>query len=224
MKEQLASVEKFGLVNDAWAVTLAGLVSPIGLLELIDQMRDERDVNVWATMIGSCHQLQRILDDDQCERLAERVCGVVVAGSGAAWLVVKAGEGEFESQLRGDLIAALGTIGEDKNASNGRASSLPAMKKRRRKSIAISFRRWWPSWRIPARFPTTRISTEDSKTPQTPQEETRYLFALANFREPELIDRTLGSDDQRPSAHAKCALFDAGHSSQRTARSELGHS
>ena len=29
------------------------------------------------------------------------------------------------------------------------------------------------------------------KTAQTPQEETRYLFALANFRVPELIDRTL---------------------------------
>ena len=29
------------------------------------------------------------------------------------------------------------------------------------------------------------------KNAQTPQEETRYLFALANFRVPELIDRTL---------------------------------
>jgi puromycin-sensitive aminopeptidase len=29
------------------------------------------------------------------------------------------------------------------------------------------------------------------KTAQTPQEETRYLFTLANFRMPELIDRTL---------------------------------
>jgi aminopeptidase N len=29
------------------------------------------------------------------------------------------------------------------------------------------------------------------KNPRTPQEETRYLFALANFRKPNLIDRTL---------------------------------
>jgi hypothetical protein len=29
------------------------------------------------------------------------------------------------------------------------------------------------------------------KTAKTPQDETRYLFALANFRAPELIDRTL---------------------------------
>ena len=33
--------------------------------------------------------------------------------------------------------------------------------------------------------------TRRFKTAQTPQEETRYLFALANFRLPELIDRTL---------------------------------
>ncbi len=82
----LSPVERFGLVNDAWAATLAGIVSLTDYLELIDQLASETDVNVWATMIASFHQLQRILDDAQCEMLADRLeCGFI-AGCGAPWL------------------------------------------------------------------------------------------------------------------------------------------
>ena len=61
----LSAVERFGLVNDAWATTLAGLTSLPDYLSLIDLLRDEDDINVWTTVIGSCHHLARILDDGQ---------------------------------------------------------------------------------------------------------------------------------------------------------------
>ena len=53
-------------MNDTWAATLAGLTSLTDYLGLIDLLRDENDVNVWTTVIGSGHHLQRILDDAQC--------------------------------------------------------------------------------------------------------------------------------------------------------------
>ena len=73
LQMQLSPVERFGLVNDTWAATLAGLTSLTDYLSLIDLLRDETDVNVWTTVIGSGHHLERILDDAQCATLAKRL-------------------------------------------------------------------------------------------------------------------------------------------------------
>src|ERR1043166_9099295 len=103
--DQLSSVEKFGLVNDTWAATLAGLVGPSDYLSLVDLMGEERDLNIWATIIGSCHQLERILAEDQCARLSQRVRMLVGPAVERFGWSTKDGERELESQLRGDLIA-----------------------------------------------------------------------------------------------------------------------
>ena len=93
MTTQLTAVERFGLVNDCWAATLAGIVSLADYLELIDQMSGETDVNVWTTMIASFHQMHRILDDVQCKKLAGRLLVCIVTGARAARLVGAAGRG-----------------------------------------------------------------------------------------------------------------------------------
>ena len=97
----------------------------------------------------------------------------------------------MSSQLRGDLIRALGTVAEDpvtqdraralfaayeKTPDSVDRNSIPAL-------VAILAHIGGPAEyeKFFARF----------KNAQTPQEETRYLFALANFTDAELIDRTL---------------------------------
>jgi puromycin-sensitive aminopeptidase len=191
VKQQLSSVEKFGLVNDTWAATLAGLVGPSDYLSLVDLMGGERDLNIWATIIGSCHHLQRILDEDQCGRLAERVRTLVAPAVEQFGWSKKEGESELESQLRGDLIAALGTIGEEERCQQ-RARELFARYEKAPDAIDRNI--------VPALVAivahTGTISDYENfyrrfKDAVTPQEETRFLFALANFREPELIERTL---------------------------------
>ena len=191
LKDQFSPVEKFGLVNDTWAAMLAGLVDPTDYLSLIELMREERDLSIWSTIIGSCHNLQRIVDDDQCDRLAERVRALVApAVEGLGWSSKK-GESELESQLRGDLIAALGTIGEDKSCQQ-RARELFA---RYEKAPDEMDRNIVPAL-VTIVAHTGTVSDYEKfyqrfKAAETPQEETRFLFALANFRDPQLIDRTL---------------------------------
>ena len=58
LQVRLSAVERFSLVNDTWASTLAGLTSLIDYLSLIDLLSDENDVNVWTTVIGSGHHLR----------------------------------------------------------------------------------------------------------------------------------------------------------------------
>ena len=187
----LSPVERFGLVNDAWAATLAGFVSLTDYLELIDQLAGETDVNVWTTMIASFHQLQRILDDAQCERLADRLEAVLSPAVARLGWTVRPGEGELESQLRGDLIGALGILANDA-ATQDRARVLFADYEKNSESVD---RNVIPA--LVAILSHTGGRAEFEKffarfeNAQTPQEETRYLFALANFAEAGLIDRTL---------------------------------
>ncbi|HWO41785.1 MAG TPA: M1 family metallopeptidase, partial [Candidatus Eisenbacteria bacterium] len=77
LQSTLKPVERFNWVNDTWAVTLAGLGSLPDYLEVIDMMRDETDVNVWTSVIASCHQLYRILDDAQWRLFQTRVRGAL---------------------------------------------------------------------------------------------------------------------------------------------------
>ena len=191
LQVRLSAVERFGLVNDTWASTLAGLTSLIDYLSLIDLLSDENDVNVWTTVIGSGHHLERILDDPQCATLAKRLrtlLGPAVARFG--W-TPRQGESDLESQLRGDLINALGTLGDDKGCQE-RARELFALYE---KSPDIVERNLIPALIAIVAHTGTAADYDKFygrfKNAQTPQEETRFLFALANFRLPELIDRTL---------------------------------
>ena len=191
LQARLSAVERFGLVNDTWASTLAGLTSLIDYLSLIDLLSDENDVNVWTTVIGSGHHLERILDDPQCATLAKRLrtlLGPAVARFG--W-TPRRGESDLESQLRGDLINALGTLGDDKGCQE-RARELFALYE---KSPDIVERNLIPALIAIVAHTGTAADYDKFygrfKKAQTPQEETRFLFALANFRLPELIDRTL---------------------------------
>jgi puromycin-sensitive aminopeptidase len=187
----LSSVERFGLVNDAWAATLAGLMLLTYYLSLVELLRDEDDVNVWTTVIGSGHHLHRILDDGQCVSLEKRLGDLLSPEVERFGWSPRAGESELVSQLRGDLIGALGTVAEDQ-ACQERARELFDQYEDAPLSVDRNL--------IPALVSIVAHTGTAAdyvnfynrfKTAQTPQEETRYLFALANFRRPDLIDRTL---------------------------------
>jgi puromycin-sensitive aminopeptidase len=190
-REILSAVERFNLVNDRWATTLAGLTSLADYLSLIESLTDEDDVNVWSTVIGSGYALQRIFDGGQWGLLSGRL-GTLFrpAVKRFGWSVQK-GESELVSQLRGDLIGALGTLAEDQETQK-RARQLFAAYENHADSVDRNL--------IPALVSIVAHSGGDDdyekfyakfKNAQTPQEETRYLFSLANFREPTLIARTL---------------------------------
>jgi puromycin-sensitive aminopeptidase len=191
LQVELSAAERFGLVNDTWASTLAGLTTLPDYLALIDLLRDESDINVWTTVIGSAHHLKRVLLDRQCASVEQRLRGVMRPALERLGWAPKPGEAALVSQLRGDLLGALGTVGEDPECQQ-RARDLYAQSENDPAGVDPNL--------IPALvgiLAHTGNSAEYEKfygkfkTAKTPQEETRYLFALAAFRKSELIDRTL---------------------------------
>jgi puromycin-sensitive aminopeptidase len=191
LQSNLSPVERFGLINDTWASSLAGLTPLPDYLRLLDLLRDENDINVWTTVIGSSHHLKRILHETQCVTLEKRLRALLrPAFERLGWTPTE-GEPALASQLRGDLLGALGTIAEGVQCQE-RARELYARYERDPDTVE---RNLIPSLVSIVAHTGSGAQYEKFyarfKSAKTPQEETRYLFALAAFREPELIDRTL---------------------------------
>jgi puromycin-sensitive aminopeptidase len=191
LRTVLTPVERFGLVNDAWATTLGGMTALTEYLDLIELLRDEDDLNVWTTVIGSCHQLARIVEDDQRAALEQRLRALFGAAVERSGWTVKPGESELASQLRGDLIGALGTVANESRTQERARELFTAYEK----NSAAADRNLVPALVAIVAHSGGAADYEKFsakfKTAQTPQEETRYLFALGNFRDRQLIERTL---------------------------------
>lgn len=193
LPDQLSSTDRFTLINDAWALCQAGLAPIASYLDLTTRFRDERDRHVWGLILesfGLLNQLIEATDRPSFSRLVQD--RVQPAVSDLGWNPRK-GEDGLTGQLRGDLIEALGTLGEDRTAQ-ARAKSLynglpgngggidpnllPAL------VSIVAYTGEAPEYeRFVHRF----------KQAATPQEERRYLFSLAAFRPKPLIARTLDS-------------------------------
>ena len=139
----------------------------------------------------SCHHLHRIFDEVQERLFQGRIRAIFnPALEHLTWLP-REGESELERQLRGELIGALGTLADDK-ACQERARERYA---RYEKDPNTVERNLVPALVAIVAHTGTGADYEKFyakfKDAQTPQEETRYLFALGAFCQLDLIDRTL---------------------------------
>jgi puromycin-sensitive aminopeptidase len=186
--DRLAATERFNLINDAWATTIAGLMPLTDYLDLTARFTAERDKNVWAVLLDSFSFLNRIItveDRPALEAFVRGRIGPTVADLG--W-EPKNGESELTKQLRGELIGAQGKLGND-----------PAIQRRAaemyRNDLAAVDPNIVPS--LIAILAHTGDATryeefdERFRTAATPQEERRYLFSLASFQPKALFEHTL---------------------------------
>jgi puromycin-sensitive aminopeptidase len=191
--ERLAPIERFNLVNDCWASVLAGLMPLTEYLDFTARFRDERDKNVWAILIGSFNSLNRIIASEDRPRLEAFVrnrLGPAVNALG--WSPAK-DESALTSQLRGDLLRTIGTLGNDPQVQ-GRAAELLTSQLGKGQSLDANVEA--PLIAILAHSGDTARYDEffsRFRTAANPQLEQRYLSALALFQPPALVDRTLTS-------------------------------
>jgi puromycin-sensitive aminopeptidase len=191
VQQNLAPIERFGLVNDAWASVLAGL-TPVGeFLDLARLFGEETDRNVWLGLIGGLGYVNRMLEPDRRPALHAFVRELIGPAVERLGWTPREGESELTGQLRGTLIGALGTLGEDP-ATRAKASELHEAYLADRSAVAPDV--------VPAVISIVADSggpaeydlfIQRYKAAPTPQEEQRYLFALAGFQDRGLVQRTL---------------------------------
>jgi puromycin-sensitive aminopeptidase len=189
--DRLEPIERFNVVSDAWAAALAGLMPLTAYLDLAARFTDERDRNVWTILLASLHALNRVIAPDDRPRLAALVRTLLRPAVDDLGWAPREGEDDLRRQLRGDLIRALGTLGEDPDVQT---SAAVRYAEHLRDPSAVDPNVLTAIITILAHVGGAERYEEFSRRFQeatTPQAEQRYLYALAAFQPVELLQRTL---------------------------------
>jgi puromycin-sensitive aminopeptidase len=187
----LSKVERYGLVDDTWAAVLAGAVPPADFLSLAEGVADETDASVWRRLLAGLDQLDRLVDGDARTALQVRIRAIVAPALDRLGWDAQADDSDRDRELRGALIGALAVLAADERAQ-GRVRDLFAKVRADGTSVEAN---------VGAAVvrATAALATDDDldaliegfRQGATPQEEQRYLYALADVRRADQMDRVL---------------------------------
>jgi puromycin-sensitive aminopeptidase len=186
--EALSPVERYALVDDAWAAVVGGRSSVSSFLDLAQGFRDESDLRVWQAILTGLGWLDRFVDGEPRERLQASVRDLMRPAVERLGWEPADDEPDLTRALRGQLVQSLAILGADPEAvAHARELELQgegdpqlfqaAVEAVASEGTAEDLDRFWERYR----------------GAPTPQEEERYLFATARFPGEAEIERVLQS-------------------------------
>nr|MDQ3757135.1 M1 family metallopeptidase [Actinomycetota bacterium] len=188
----LDALERYSLAEDTWALVLGGRAPLDAFLDLARLLAaGEEDTSVWSVLLGGLDLLERSLPDErkgEVRSLVGTLCRPVLDRLGWA---ADAGEPETRRTLRAQTIRALGTLGRDEEV---RTQAAEVVAKLGSDVTAVD-----PDVAGAAVAVAAHAGGEAEyaeylrrwREATVPQEEQRYLYALAGFEDPALVARTL---------------------------------
>ncbi len=189
----LSTLERFNLVSDLWALTINGTVALNDFFQLVKLFKDEPDKNVWTVIVSALQYCERIFDANpqqnaKVKELARELLGPTYKRLG--WEATD-GESELTKQLRGIAILTLGTTGGD-TAIQEQAALLYDKHLSGEKILPPD---------VLSSVVTILAHTGDQKRYEqfetlfkngsSPQEQERYMYALGQFQQEELLQKTM---------------------------------
>jgi puromycin-sensitive aminopeptidase len=196
----LSPLERYALVDDAWAAVVDGSTTASSFCRFVEGFKDETELPVWQLILTGLGWCDRFLEGDARERFRDYVRDLLRPAIERLGWEASSDEPDLVRALRGTLAQALAVLGDDPEAQaqmrelEGDARgggdvdahlASAAVQVVATIGDAGDFGRYWQM-------------VQDGATPQ---EQLRYLYALARFRDPDLFDRLLAStltDDVRP--------------------------
>ena len=189
--DKLSPIERFNLVNDTWAMVVAGYAGLDDYLKMVSILHSETDKNVWFVIASSLSFLDRVVDDDQRSQLQDFTRKLIAPSVKRLGWQPADKEDQLTGQLRGTLIGTLGTVGADPETQK-QAAEFFTKYKADAKALDPNM--------VPAVVSILASSGDRArydefvslwKAGKTPQEEERYLFALAGFKQEDILKETL---------------------------------
>jgi puromycin-sensitive aminopeptidase len=197
-------LERFVLLDDAWAALVAGRLEPGVLVDLLRvAVHGETDVSVWRRAARILQDLGRLAGPAGRERVAALTRELAAPALAEVELRLDAGRStdpgavgttdgdpdggaDAERELRGVLVAVLGTVGRD-----------PAVRERAGRVFTDDDAE--PELAAAALEVVAATATDEQhheiearwRSAGTPQDELRYLRALADAPDPGAFDRLL---------------------------------
>jgi puromycin-sensitive aminopeptidase len=188
--EDLHAVERYGIVDDTWAGVIAGSIPVGAYTEFLERFRDGQDLYVWQIILSSLGALERFVEGAPRQGLHRWIRDLLQPIARSLGLEPALGDGDLRRSLRGAVLSSLALLGDDSDAID-RSKTL---EERARSGEGVD-----PSLAAAAIGIVAAIGDAADyerydvarEAMPTPQQQLRYLYALADFRVPELLDRTL---------------------------------
>jgi puromycin-sensitive aminopeptidase len=176
---RLSPAERYALVDDAWSNVVAGGLDAGSFCDVVARFVDQHDLATWRSMIGALQLCGRCVDADTRPAFEEFV-RALTAPALERLADPSDGEEDLIGELRGLLLTTLAVLGGDADAvASARRIALQADRDEPVHPALLA-----------AAVAVTAHTGSDaehadylrrSQTARTPQEELRYLEALADF-------------------------------------------
>ncbi len=184
----LSPIERYSLVDDAWAAVVAGQASASSYLDLVQGFAEETDLRVWQSILGGLGWLDRFVDDEPRERLRAFVRELLRPALARLGWDASPDETDLTRALRGQLVQSLAILGADPETLaqcrelEFEGQGDPQLLQAAVEAVAAEgteddLDRYWERYR----------------NATTPQEEERYLFATSRFPGDAEAERILGA-------------------------------
>jgi puromycin-sensitive aminopeptidase len=182
----LTTLERYNLVDDAWNAVVAGAVSADRFMAFAQNFTNETDLAVWQAMNKGLVGLGRMLSRDEMAPYNAFIRALVAPASATLGSEPVEGEPELTAKLRGLLLSTLAVLGADETAQKrcrdilfNNATTEPELVAAATNVVAATGDAQDYEWFL-GRF----------KDPSTPQDRIRMLYALAEFDDADLMQRT----------------------------------
>ncbi len=110
-QELLSPVERYALIDDAYAAMLAGQLSAPDVLAMCRGLANDDDLSVWQRIAGALGGLSRLLEGADLARFEAEVRGLAQPALDIVGWEPAAGESDRQRELRATLFALAGTVG-----------------------------------------------------------------------------------------------------------------
>ncbi len=111
--EDLNAPERHALVDDAWALTLAGRLDAASYLALAESFASDPDLTVWQALSVGFAGLTHFIDTPTESALRTRIAEVVRPAADTLGTQPPKGDSDRTRELRATLIRLMGTVGND---------------------------------------------------------------------------------------------------------------
>jgi puromycin-sensitive aminopeptidase len=112
--DTLDDIERYSLVSDTWAMVRSAQVGASGFLDLVGAFGDETEHAIWSVIVGGLGSLEHHALEPKTRPAFEAYVRDLIAPASQklGWEAAE-DESDLTRKLRGDLIVALGNLGND---------------------------------------------------------------------------------------------------------------
>ena len=119
---KLDAIDQLGVMNDVWALGMAGLQTPSDYLDLVKATPRDADPQIWGDIASTLRSLDAYYEGDAARQAQFRTFAIAQLSpvfARVGW-DAKAGEADPVKVLRTDLIESLGALGDAKVITESR--------------------------------------------------------------------------------------------------------